>query len=70
MTREEALELLAGHGLSREDAETALDAALLALVDNAYDVFSAVAKDATTEELLEWFGQDGGRAVIILGQKT
>jgi len=68
LTRAEALDILAQYGLEGVDAETSLDAALKALMDNAYGVMAQVGKEATPQELMSWFGQDGGRAVIILGR--
>lgn len=62
MNRVEAISALSEAGIIGDDAQTSLDAALKGRTVDA--VLSTVPKDNV--EVMRLFGQDGGRAMIVL----
>ena len=68
MTREKALDLLSHAGLTGADASTSLSHALVGFDSIDDMLLEAQTMDAPT--LWKRFGQDGGRAVVILRAKS
>lgn len=65
MTHQEALEKLRTRGLVGDDAVTALNAAKRINFQTVDEVL-AFAAPLSTDDVLRYFGQDGGRAVLAL----
>lgn len=63
MTLPEAMKVLERAGITGRDAETALAAAL-----KGHDIDEVLdeARHFNNQGLMRWFGQDGGRAMIVL----
>lgn len=64
MTREEALHRMAAAGILGADAETALNTALRKHVD--IDEMLEHAKQFSNKDVFHLYGQDAGRAVLVL----
>jgi hypothetical protein len=65
VSRQEALGALHRAGMIGMDAETALDYSLRGFRD-VDSMLASISKNASNTELMNRFGQDGGRAVLAL----
>jgi hypothetical protein len=65
VSRQEALGALHRAGMVGKDAETALDYSLRGFRD-IDSMLASISKDATDAEVMNRFGQDGGRVVLVL----